>query len=137
MSFKEPIFEIIALVDSIIAQSFTINSLSHVLNMFPFLNSYVDAQELDNEWREHALLDHTNINGTAESYWYKIFELKKQNNVPSVERIFSQLNNIKTQNRNKPGEESLSSILLIKQTVKDAGGIINFEPSTKMFITNI
>lgn len=44
------------------------------------LNNYVSLQKLDNEWKEHALLNlqdcNIDINLVSEIYWQKIFELK-------------------------------------------------------------
>lgn len=162
-TFKEPIFQVINLVDPVVAQYFDVKSLLHVTKMFPILEPYVNVQEVDNEWREHALLDFSNHNidknkaHSAEDYWRDIFDLKNAAGLPkfknlqiviqfllilpfsnaSVERIFSNLNNIKTDTRNKLGRERLASILHTKQAVKDSGGIVSFQPSKTMLNVDI
>lgn len=87
---------------------------------FPILNDFVDTQELDNEWRNHALLNYNDFNLSidlqAEQYWRKAFQIKNSAGktlfknlkvvmgflliLPfsnaSVGRLFSNLNHIKT-----------------------------------------
>nr|XP_023029624.1 uncharacterized protein LOC111517647 [Leptinotarsa decemlineata] len=121
--FDDLIYDILTVVEPLNAQSFSTKSLKHVLDRFPFLNEYVDIQTLDNEWRQHALLDYQALNlsvSSADQYWKTIFNLKNSADMPifpnlkkvmsmllilpfsnaSVERIFSDLFNIKTDKRN-------------------------------------
>lgn len=137
--FDQPIFEIIKVVDPLEAQSFATKSLEHVLKTFPVLNEYIDPQKLDNEWREHALLDYTafeiDASKPAEEYWQHIFILKNAAGVKifqslevlinfllvlpfsnvSVERIFSNVFNIKTDHRNKMNSDTLAALLHTKR----------------------
>ncbi|CAG5006021.1 unnamed protein product [Parnassius apollo] len=128
--FGDPLFSIISAVNPSEAQQFLIKS--PVLKRFPVLYKFVTAQKLDDEWRTHALLDFEqhgleihgdNIN--AESYWGKVFRLKNAAGeymfpnikivmsllliLPfsnaSVERKFSALRCLKTENRNRLNTE--------------------------------
>lgn len=157
-TFKEPVFQVLNVVDPVIAQSFTIKSLMHITKMFPILEQHVNLQDLDNEWRDHALIDHKiDKNKSAEEYWAEVFGLKNAAGNPifqnleivinfllilpfsnaSVERIFSLLNSIKSDKRNKLERNSLVAILHTKQGVKSAGGIITFEPNKQMLKANV
>lgn len=156
-TFKEPVFQVVNVVNPVVAQLFEIKSLVHVVSMFPILKQHINLQDLDNEWREHALLEDIDKNKSAEDYWAQIFSLKNAAGIPrfknleivinfllilpfsnaSVERIFSTLNNIKSENRNKLGRDSLVAILHTKGGVKSEGGIIAFEPNNQMLKGNI
>lgn len=50
----------------------------------------------------------------------------------ACERIFSQVNNIKTDQRNRFKNEHVSAILHVKQAVKERDGCINFTPTKNM-----
>lgn len=54
--------------------------MKHVLKRFSCLNTIVDDQKLDTEWREHALLNHKelglDVNLPVEKYWAKVLQLK-------------------------------------------------------------
>ncbi|CAD6208095.1 GSCOCG00012721001-RA-CDS, partial [Cotesia congregata] len=133
--FKDKIYEFLDLLDPKVARTFNIKSFDFVLKRFPVLNEYVTLQQLDNEWKEHALLNledyNIDINSTAEIYWQQIFkltnpvgEMKFKNlkivinfllvlpfsNV-SVERIFSDLKIIKTDHRNCLSSKTLKSVV--------------------------
>ena len=121
----------------------------------------VSEQDLDNEWREHALLDHEKLKLSTtlsvETYWKRVFEFKNaagQLMFPnlkivvslllvlpfsnaSVERVFSNLNNIKTENRNKLSVEVINSLLITKQAINEQGGMVQFEPTEQMYNKNI
>ncbi|KAJ8913886.1 hypothetical protein NQ315_005683 [Exocentrus adspersus] len=77
---RDEIFELIQILEPDKAQNFIIKSLQPVVNQFPILKDLVDIQELDNEWREHAYLEHEKYNllasDEAENYWTKVFTLK-------------------------------------------------------------
>lgn len=141
------------IVDPKFAQSFKIKSLINFKNRFPFVE--IDCQQLDNEWREHAFLDHNKLelydNLDVETYWSKVFQI--QNCVgkalfpnlsiiikfllilpfsnSSVERVFSKLNTIKTDLRNKLSSDTIALIRFTKEGI-DRNGCENFEPSTEM-----
>lgn len=119
-TFEDELFDIVTVLDPKYAQSYSQKSLGNILNRFSFLNQVVNKQDLDNEWKSHALLDHSSLDLTsnlpAEEYWLKVFELKNAGGTEiypnlkivlslllilpfsnaSVERLFSELNNIKT-----------------------------------------
>lgn len=69
-------FQVVNVVDPVVAQLFEIKSLVHVVSMFPILKQHINLQDLDNEWREHALLEDIDKNKSAEDYWAQIFSLK-------------------------------------------------------------
>lgn len=159
--FKDELFNIIDMIDPLQAQSFKIKSLSNVLKRFPILKDYVNSQELDNEWRDHALMDFKELGmdptKDAENYWKYVFGFRNNAGMPrfknlkcvvqfllilpfsnaSVERVFSALNNIKTENRNKLNTDTIAALLHTKQGVQEAGGLIKFEPNTEMLRTKI
>lgn len=155
--FDDDIYTLIDIVDPMKAQTFEIKSLQQVLVKFPILKNFVDEQQLDNEWRRHALLDFEEMNLTQnircpEEYWQSVFDLKNAAGTPvftnlqvvihyflvlpfsnaSVERIFSELNQIKTSSRNCLNTNTISSILYSKQSIIQANGIVQFEPTRKM-----
>jgi hypothetical protein len=81
-------------VDPQEAQSFNIKSLSHVVNRFPILKDVVNVQDVDNEWRQHALLNHNILDTDAGVYWQKNFELKNHAGMPlfpNLKLVFSLL----------------------------------------------
>ncbi|XP_072402181.1 uncharacterized protein [Diabrotica undecimpunctata] len=154
-TFNDPIYKIISILDPKIAQSFEIKSLQCVTNQFPILKEYVNIQELDNEWRRHALLDFEKLNlnsDDCEQYWSQIFNLKNDANAflfpnlkktlqllsvlpfsnASVERIFSDLFNIKSDKRNLLNSSTAKAILATKAGVEKNGGCLKFIPSKKM-----
>ncbi|CAL1672176.1 unnamed protein product [Lasius platythorax] len=157
--FKEDIFDIISVVDPVIAQQFEIKSLQPVIKRFPILNDYVNSQSLDNEWQEHGLFDYAifglDAGKPANEYWKKVFELKNAMGMPlfnhlkkvmqlllvlpfsnaSVERVFSTLKNCKTENRNSMNAETVISCLVTKQGIEDEGDCIKFNPTKKMLQT--
>lgn len=116
---------------------------------------------MDNEWRQHALLDFNelNLDSTldADVYWKKIFQLKNAIGMElfpnlkkvisfllilpysnaCVERIFSDLFNIKTDKRNTLHTSTLRAILGSKQGIKDKGGCTKFTPTDEMLNTKI
>lgn len=154
-NFKEPIFDIIDILDPKVAQSFKTKSLKHIIDSFPVLKDHVDPQALDNEWKKHALLHfedlHINIKD-CEQYWSEIFNLKNNADVllfpnlkktlslllvlpfsnASVERIFSNVFNIKTDKRNLLNTSTLRAILATKQGVDNSGGCVKFQPTKQM-----
>ncbi|KAK9892453.1 hypothetical protein WA026_019905 [Henosepilachna vigintioctopunctata] len=149
--FSDPIFDIVSIVDPKVAQEYRVKSLTHILSRFPFLRTHVYSQELDNEWRQHALLDYTthniDVNNPADVYWGKVFSLKNNMNIQilivlpfanaSVERVFSSLNLIKSYPRNKLETSTLRSIFHTKEGVLSNGGILKFEPTKEMYSNSI
>lgn len=155
-TFEDELFNIISVLESKVAQNYEIKTLFPILQIFSVLKEFVVPQELDNEWRQHALLDHNKLNLPvdlpAEDYWSKIFQLKNAANgeifknlkivitflliLPfsnaSVERLFSDLNNIKTDNRNRLKTDTVVALLATKDGIKSQGGCLKFNPSDKM-----
>lgn len=156
--FEDPLFDLIRVVDPKFAYSYEIKTLQHVLERFPVLCNFVDKQLLDNEWKKHALLDFNelefNFTEDADDYWRQILKLKNSagmNIFPnlkivinfllilpfsnaSVERIFSDLKNIKTHNRNSLNTHTIRALILTKQGIDN---VINFEPDKKLLNANI
>lgn len=148
--FSDEIYTILDVVDPKNAQSFQPKSLFLFKKRFPSFN--MDLQKLDNEWRQHGLLDfdkyelHSDLE--PDVYWRKVFKLK--NNLgedmfpilqkvinfililpfsnASVERIFSTLNICKTDLRNRLSSETVTGILFTKQGI-ERNGNEHFEPS--------
>lgn len=152
-NFEDGVYDILDILDPKFAQSFEKKSLNIFKNRFPFVE--IDCQQLDNEWREHALLDHNKLelydSLDVETYWSKV--LKIQNCVgkdifpnlsivikfllilpfsnSSVERVFSKLKITKTDLRNKLSSETISAVMFTKEGIDKNGGA-NFEPSIEM-----
>lgn len=159
--FDDPIFDVVKVVDPLMAQQFEPNSLGFIFNRFPFLKNLIDPQALDNEWREHALLDFKDLgldkNMSVASYWQKVFKLKNVANstlfpnletvisllliLPysnaSVERVFSHVKNIKTDHRNRLKTDTLNYLIITKEEVARQGGCVKFTPTNKMLNTNV
>ncbi|GBP78909.1 hypothetical protein EVAR_55948_1 [Eumeta japonica] len=74
--FSDRLFSLISIVNPSVAQQFEIKSLGPVLQRFPVLNNFVKVQNVDDEWRAHALLNFSeydlNVNDTADIYWSKV-----------------------------------------------------------------
>lgn len=155
--FKDPIYDILKIMNPVEARNFKIKSLNNVIERFPILKIYVDRQEADNEWRRHAFLNLEELellkNETdLEKYWSKIFNLRNAAQeflfpnlkkifsllfvLPfsnaKVERIFSDVFNIKTDKRNLLNTETVRSLLATKEGIAGCGGVIKFTPSKKM-----
>ncbi|KAF2886348.1 hypothetical protein ILUMI_19826 [Ignelater luminosus] len=151
---NDPLFFIISAVNPSEAQQFKIKSLVPVLKRFPVLNKFVTAQKLDDEWRAHAMLDFAQHglefhrdNIDAECYWGKVFHLKNgagQYLFPnikivmslslilpfsnaSVKPIFSVLKNLKTENRNRLNTDTVVSLMVTKEAIKELGGSVKFK----------
>lgn len=154
--FTDPIFQFINIVDPCYAQGYEVKDLGVVLKRFPYLSLIIDYQKLDIEWKKHALLDHESLGLDnklpAEQYWKKVFVVKDGQGqcafpnlkvviglllvLPfsnaSVERTFSQLKKIKTQDRNCLKTETVSALMATKNGVAKHGGCISFEPTKAM-----
>jgi hypothetical protein len=159
--FSDPMFEFISIVDPPIAQAFATQELSHVVKRFPYLSDIIDKQKLDTEWREHALLDHHDLGLDktlpAAKYWQKVFSMKNalgEGKFPnlkvvialllvlpfsnaSVERTFSNLKKIKTQDRNCLNTQTVVALMATKDGIAKQGGCIKFEPTNAMISKKI
>jgi len=157
--FDDPVFKCIAVTDPALIKQFSVKSLNHVIERFPVLNSLISSpQELDMEWRELALMDIEPINNNSSNdimmYWRKVFLLKNSigdiyfPNIcitmrlllilpvsnASVERLFSDLKNIKTLHRNKLQTQSIIGILRTKNSITDC---VSFKPTDAMIKSKI
>lgn len=161
--FSDTIFNLISVVDPAVAQSSTleIRSLIPVVSRFPQLKDHINLQQLEQEWRDFTFLDHSRHNLDsgmhAEEYWKRVFSLKNVAGMllfpnlkvviklllvlpfsnASVERLFSSLNNCKTQHRNRLKTTTVSALLKTKDGLKELGGVRNFKPTKQMINTKI
>jgi hypothetical protein len=55
----------------------------------------------------------------------------------SVKRVFSDLNNIKTDIPNNLNQDNLSVIISTKQSINETGGILTFNPNKAMLCQNM
>ncbi|KAH0540084.1 hypothetical protein KQX54_012404 [Cotesia glomerata] len=147
-----PDFEIAKKFSMQKAQKFSKKSLQDVLIRFPILKDYVNSQALDQEWREHALLDYEKLgldsDQIAEKYWIKVFNLKNKLGATlfpnlkivmrlllalpfsnaSVERVFSALKICKTDLRNRMDTATIVNSLVIRESIEKDGGCKAFNP---------
>lgn len=128
----------------------TVPSIAPLAAHFPNLVPENDLNEIDREWR---LLRNTELNVVPDisvyKFWQKIGNLKKGDDTPlfplvgkfmkkllclphssaSVERVFSQVNLMKTKVRNSLSTETLNGMLHAKKTFENSGSH-NFEISS-------
>ncbi|KAJ8953058.1 hypothetical protein NQ314_007433 [Rhamnusium bicolor] len=101
----DSIYDILSVVDPLVAQSFEPKSLQVVIKRFPILTQHItDVQTLDNE---------------------------------CIERIFSDLFNIKTDKRNCLETNTIRSILASKQGIEAQGGCLKFAAAKEMLAAKI
>lgn len=156
INFRDEVYDILPCLDPQVAQSFKRKSLIEVCKRFPIIQQFVNMQHLDNEWKEHALMEHAQegLDATmpADIYWVKVLTMKTSTGKPafpnlhtalrlllvlpfsnaSVERIFSTLRNCKTVNRNRLKTDTLVALIATKEGVSAQKGSKNFEPIQKM-----
>lgn len=160
--FRDELYNVMSVVDPEVAQSYKkIKSLHCVLKRFPTLQKFVDMQELDNEWKRHALMDHSqeglDATMSANIYWPKVFKIKNaigEKAFPnlyivmklllvlpisnaSVERVFSNLKNCKTLHRNRMTTNTLVALIATKEGVRDQNGCVGFEPCRRMMSSTL
>lgn len=115
---------------------------------------------MDNEWQRYAFLNFKELNlniNDSEQYWTAIFNLKNDADellfpnlkkvitlllvLPfsnaSVERIFSNVFNIKTDKRNLLHTSTTKALIATKDGVEEGGGCIKFQPSKEILNCNI
>ena len=153
-NFADPVYEVLKILDPYYAQSYEKKSLVIFKERFPYVE--VCLQDLDNEWRCHALLNYKELqldpSSNVEEYWPKVFSLK--NNAGNqlfpnlkkaisllvilpfsnarVERVFSNVNEIKTNKRNRLQIETTNAILHTQQGIQKNRNE-NFEPTKEMY----
>lgn len=160
--FSDPIFELLELVEPKNAQSFSIRNVSQlIVKRFPFMKDIINMQDLDTEWKRHALLDHVkeglDPNKSSEEYWKIVFSLRTVSGscifpnlkivinllliLPfsnaSVERVFSTLKNIKTDHRNKLKTDTVKALIATREGISENGGCVAFRPTKSMLQCNI
>lgn len=156
-NFNDEIYNIITIVDPQTAQDYETKTLSSLGKRFPILKQLINFQDLDTEYKRHALLDHAKqgLHPTlpAAIYWQKVFQLKTVLGAQafpnlclamklllvlpfsnaSVERIFSTLKNCKTAHRNRMKTDTLKGLIAAKEGIKNQHGCcVKFEPTEFM-----
>ncbi|CAG9785479.1 unnamed protein product [Diatraea saccharalis] len=159
--FSDTLFSFISVVNPSEAQQLKVKSLKPLLQRFPILENVVTSQKLDDEWRAHAMLDYSALglqdDDNPETYWAKVFSLKNSAGhgmflnlkyaislllvLPfsnaSVERKFSVLKNLKTENRNRLQNDTVVALMATKDGITKKGGSLKFEPSNDMLTKQI
>ena len=121
------------------AASRTPSSLGTITNLLPYLTDILNIKQLDMEWRQHALEEGINPDLHWDEYWLIVRDSKTPtgearypclmrfvgilSSLPfanvAVERIFSQLKLVKTDNRNSLKSSTLVSLLQSKISMKN------------------
>jgi hypothetical protein len=129
------------------------------MDRFPVLKNHIPSvQLLDNEWRDLSLEDFESYDTmNVEKCWSKVFNAtngagrKRFPNVKqvislllilpfsnaSVERVFSNLINIKSDKRNLLRTNTLRSILVSKDGIESNRGCVKFVPTKEMLNSKI
>lgn len=142
-------------IDSSIRQRFpTLTVLSTLLPRC--IPNKVTEQQIDDEWR---YLPYTELpeeilsEEEVDVFWGKLMQFKSENEVrifknislfvlnilslphsnADSERIFSQVNNIKTKLRNRLINNTINGVILAKELIKLQGNCIAFEPTNDMY----
>ncbi|KAL0833090.1 hypothetical protein ABMA28_001200 [Loxostege sticticalis] len=156
-SFEDPLFDLLEnVLNPIKAQKFEVKDLSSVIKRFP--NIETDTENLHKEWKKHAFLDFNKLNISpdlpVEEYWNKILQMRDGTGEPMfpnlkeiimvllvlpfsnacVERVFSQLKLIKSDNRNRLNTDTIAALMATKAAVKNA---TKFEPSKALMHARI
>lgn len=123
------------------AYNLSMPSLAPLYNKLRYLDGEAPMQDVDAEWRAHALCPMVNGSMSVEDYWKRIFNQKDAvgnisypnlNKVitillsfpfsnAAVERVFSQLKLIKNDNRTSLKQESLVGLLVTKLSFQQHG----------------
>jgi len=119
---------------------------------FPNLITEKDYQKLDSEWRLLRNTEIQNFSDNGEEFWVSILKEKYNNGTPmfgtvskfaiqllslphssaNVERLFSQINLIKTDSRNLISSATLSGLLHTKEYL-NGKSCYNFPTSKELF----
>ena len=114
-------------------------SLTEVVKKLPYLNTVLDTKKLDGEWREHVFEEKLTPDLKWEEYWLVVKDAKISSGEPkypnltrfvelvasfpfsnaAVERMFSLLKRIKTDDRTRLKSSSLVSLLHCKLAMKN------------------
>ena len=153
LPLNNPVIQDLKFLDPQAAISGTIASISNVASRFPNIVPTEKLQCLDHEWRqlvfdeEMSDLADSCATSPTEEFWakvaandnYKIFGTfaKAMLCLPvsnaDCERVFSQVNMIKTTHRNRFSTEGVASLIFVKDGVKHLSeSCVQFEPSAEM-----
>ncbi|KAH9631145.1 hypothetical protein HF086_001080 [Spodoptera exigua] len=157
-SFEDPLFDLLEnVLNPIKAQKFEVKDLSCVIKRFPNI-IIPDTENLHKEWKKHAFLDFSELNMSpdlpVEEYWNKILKMTDGTGEPMfpnlkeiikvllvlpfsnacVERVFSQLKLIKSDQRNRLNTDTIAALMATKAAVKNA---TTFEPSKALMHAKI
>lgn len=153
LPLDNPIIRDLKFLDPQVAMSGTIGSIANVAARFPNVLPAEKIQQLDQEWRDLILDDEisnladTCASSPAEEFWAKVVVNEKYRNLGTFvkamlclpvsnadcERVFSQVNLIKTKHRNRFSTEGVASVIFVKDGIKsNAGSWDEFEPTRSM-----
>lgn len=165
LPFENPVFRELKFLNPHTAVHKEFRSLRNVIEAFPCEVQPEQMQLIDEEYRtlkfDREVSDLLQSSSTGspiscEQFWVEVGKISnsdgmlKYKNITSFsksllcipvsnaacERIFSQINLIKTDQRNRFINKNVSAILKTKQGVKDEGGCVNFNPSKRMLKYN-
>lgn len=146
-NLKDPVLTSLKALDPQSVLMKTVQSIAPLAAHFPNLVPESDINEIDSEWR---LLRNTELNVvpdiSAYNFWQKVGDFKKGDDTPlfprvgnlmkkllclphssaSVERLFSQVNLMKTKVRNSLNTETLNGMLHARKTFETSSAY-NFE----------
>ena len=114
-------------------------SLASVVKKLPYLSTILDINKLDCEWRQHVFEEDLNPDLSWEEYWMTVRNVKVSSGEPkypnllrfvevvgsfpfsnaAVERVFSLLKRIKTDDRTRLKSSSLVSLIQCKLAMKN------------------
>lgn len=161
LPFENPIFQQLKFLDPHTAVNREFSSLRDVIQTFPHKIDPVQMQLIDEEYRilkfDRQVSDLLQCTSTgsplsSEQFWIEVGKITnndgtfKYRNFSSLcksllsmpvsnaacERVFSQINLIKTEQRNRFKNTHVSALIKTKQGVKDEGGCINFDPKKSL-----
>ncbi|CAH0388168.1 unnamed protein product [Bemisia tabaci] len=155
--FTDPLYNFLKVVNPDQEVAAEIRSLSPIFSRFPYLKELVDYHKADVEWSTYLSCNFEKLKEMKDfsvaKYWKKVLQKKNYNGslmFPNlkvvmylllilpfsnacVERIFSQVNLIKTALRNSMDNDTLDALLVVKYAVEaEFGNCINFEPCEDM-----
>nr|CAI5859606.1 unnamed protein product [Callosobruchus analis] len=96
---------------------------------FPALNETIQIQVLDDEWRQHPLLDLSSLNLNLMINLLLVLPFSND----SVERVFSSLINIKTDKRSCSSDLHCTRNFDSKDAINLEGGCVRLEPTQKIY----
>ena len=126
------------------AVSGSVQSLFSIASRFPNVVLPEKLQHLDQEWREFMYDEETSLlvfwgKVSADKYPTLVAFSKAMLTIPvsnvDCERVFSQVNLIKTEHRNRFSTEGVASLIFVKDGMKNmADSCATFKPSDEMLL---